>query len=253
MEGIFSAHVARNEFAARGTRWLTLRLDGDEPVAVAPGNIVSVILRDGTRRPYTVSRARGEAREIDLLMRTIVGGKVSPLLSELPVGAPLTVQGTWGRPLREVVHPEARTFIGISTGTGIGPLIGVSAELWMPVTLVAGFRSSADICVDELPRGVRLHLTLTEPSRSWVGLRGRSHVSAPSLLDDLVGAHVHLVGNGAMIAIWTEALRRAGIPLAGLTSETYFNASPPADEEAISRLSHTLGRLYRGEGRPPRS
>lgn len=242
MEGLFNATVLRNEFAARGTRWITLHIGDDRPLEVAAGNIVALTLSGGVRRPYTVSRARVDRREIDLLVRVVEGGRVSPELAATTPGHPLTVQGTWGRPIRDLIHPDARSIIGIATGTGVGPLIGFAAEAQLPMTLVAGFRTSADICVDELPRGVRLHLTLSQPSRTWVGERGRSTASAPAALDDLGGAHVHLVGNGEMVSTWAEALRRSGVPVAAVTSEVYFNKNTPLDEEAVQRLAGLLSR-----------
>src|SRR6185436_17577662 len=99
--------------------------------------------------------------------------------------------------------------VGISTGTGIGPLYGFARQaltenvLKVPIRLYAGFREEADICLkpelDALAASYAefsWNPTLSQPHAGWKGLRGRVTASVPPLLDPLDGLHFHLVGNG---------------------------------------------------------
>lgn len=250
MEGTYPGEVIHVAEAAHATRWLGIRIAGEGKLQLRPGQIVALTLPGGLRHPYTISGCRPGAREIDLLYRVVEGGRMTPRLAELQEGAIIDVHGTWGTPIADLVSPSATHVVGISTGTGIGPLLGYAREARVRTTLIAGFRTLADICVDYAPRGTRLHITLTQPNSSWVGLRGRSERSAPEVLDELVGAHVHLVGNGNMIRTWSEAIHRARIPVAGLTSEYYFNKAGPIDEPAVDALVARLTRRF-GHAIPP--
>lgn len=245
MEGEFLAKVQRNELVAQATVGLSLRFGPEVALDLAPGHTVALVLPDGARRPYAVNRVRPAAREIDLLIRVVRGGRVSPRIKELPVGSEVLVEAAWGVPIADRIAPDASAVIGISTGTGVGPLLAFAAESRRRLTLVAGFRTAADLCVEEVPRGLRLHLSLSQPGPGWIGLRGHSVASAPPVLDDLVGAHVHLVGNGRMVRTWTEAIYRSDVPVAGVSAEVWFDRTAPVDPGVVERLATALRR--RGE------
>lgn len=249
------ARVIENHLIARGTCWLSLRIEDEWPLPYRAGTITSALVEVGghrLRHPYTVSAVDPENREIALLFRVIQGGAMTPVLSQLGAGNLLAIAGAYSKPIATLVRPEATSVLGISTGTGIGPLAGFAREALLdpdwtrPITLLTGFRTEVDVplapqleSMEEDPR-FRWHLCLSQGSEAWEGQRGRVSTALPEVVESLAGTHVHLVGNGAMVNTMRAGFLKAGFPSDFLTSETYFNRNVPADPQVVERLAEAL-------------
>lgn len=245
--------IIENRRLARATFWLSLQLEDEHPLPHRPGNILSVFVDVEGRRlrhPYTISAADPESREVGILYRTVKGGAMTPTLSWLGRGNRISVAGCFGKPIAALIAPDAISFVGIATGSGIGPLAGfvreaLSDPAWsLPITLIGGFRSEEDVpLIDQLdamsedPR-FQWFPSLSAPQNpDYSGPTGRIGQTLPEILPSLKGAHVHLVGNGGMIATVRTALLNANHPPAHLTSETYFNKAAAPDPAAVARLT----------------
>jgi ferredoxin-NADP reductase len=245
--------VTGNREAGRGCRLLRIGVPDDLPFPFEPGHVV-VLRAGGHRHPYTVSQADPLARELTILIRIIPGGRLTPLLETAEPGQHLELSGLHHEPVRTLIAPGAAGFVGLSTGSGIGPLWGFAEQALasgfpLPITLFAGFREVEDPCLapelDALqalhPR-FQWHPTLTQPAPSWTGLRGRVGESAPPLILEPRTRHFHLVGNGAMLADLKAALALAGVPEAQVSSEVFFNYNAEADPEAVQAIVRGLAR-----------
>ena len=253
------ARVIENHLIARGTCWLSLRIEDEWPLPYRAGTITSVLLEVGghrLRHPYTVCAVDQENREIALLFRVVQGGSMTPLLSQLGAGNLLAIAGAYSAPITALIRPEATAVLGISTGTGLGPLAGFAREALLdpdwtrPITLLSGFRAEVDVplapqieAMEEDPR-FQWQLCLSQGSELWEGLRGRVTAVLPQVVDRLQGVHVHLVGNGKMVNELRGGLLKAGFPSEFLTSETYFNRNVPPDPQVVAGLAEALkGRI----------
>jgi NAD(P)H-flavin reductase len=248
MNEIQGARVVENREVARGTRWLVFESEGEPAEAYGPGNVLAFYVADldgkWIRHPYTVSWAEG--RRVGLLYRVILAGRATRVMAELRPGEVVRFGGRYGEPIRTIVTPDARAVIGVSTGTGIGPLRGFVREALAtgydrPITLYTGFRTVADIpYADELraleaPGRFAWVPSLTEPSPGWTGLTGRVTTTVPARVDR--DAHFHLVGNGAMVAELRAGLLAGGIPAHRVTQEVYFNRVPSPDRATVERIA----------------
>jgi NAD(P)H-flavin reductase len=249
------ARVVENHLIARGTCWLSLRIEDEWPLPYRAGTITSVLLEVGGRRlrhPYTVSAVDPENREIALLFRVIQGGAMTPVLSQLGAGNLVAIAGAFSTPIATMIRPEATSVVGISTGSGVGPLAGFAREALLdpawtrPITLLTGFRAESDVplapqleAMEEDPRFV-WQLCLSQGSKAWEGPRDRVSAVLPSAVKQLAGAHVHLVGNGAMVNEVRAGLLKAGFPTEFVTSETYFNRTVAPDPQVVQRLADAL-------------
>jgi len=139
----------------------------------------------------------------------------------------------------------------ISTGTGIGPIFGFAQQFLnsnrtqIPLTLHAGYRDLADICL--LPELEALSAThsnfsfttsLTNPPANWTGQIGRVTETVPPLLTEVEKTHFHLVGNRAMIEDFTTAFDQLGIE--GYSTEGYFNWDADPNPTAVAKIVTTL-------------
>jgi ferredoxin-NADP reductase len=170
----------------------------------------------------------------------------------------MELSGLHHEPVRDLIAPEALGFVGLSTGSGIGPLWGfaeraLSSGFARPITLFAGYREAADICLapelDALQArypGFRWQPTLTSPDPHWTGLVGRVCESVPPLIEAPGTRHFHLVGNGAMLVEMKAALALCGVPEGQVTSEVFFNynakAAPEVAQEIAGRFPEIGGR-----------
>ncbi len=242
------AVVAGSREVGRGCRLLQVEFTDDLPFPFQPGHVV-VLRHDGHRHPYTVSQADPARRILGLLFRIIPGGRLTPSLAAAAPGTPMEVSGLHHEPVATLIAPEAREVVGLSTGSGIGPLWGfaersLAAGFDRPITLFAGYREAADIClVPELDAlqaahpGFRWHPSLTQPPEAWTGLRGRVGHSAPPLIQAPRACHFHLVGNGTMLAEMKAALALIGVPGPQVTSEVFFNHNAEAEPGTVQAIA----------------
>jgi len=247
------AAVTGNREAGRGCRLLRLELRDGLPFPYQPGHVV-VLRHAGQRHPYTVSRADPARRSLDLLYRVIPGGRLTPALEALAAGTRTEISGLHHVPVLEGIAPEAAGVVGLATGSGTGPLWGfaeqaLAAGFPRPITVFAGFREAADICLapelDALQARYphfRWRPTLTSPPEHWTGLRGRLGESVPPLIPDPMACHFHLVGNGAMIAELKAALEARGVPGTRVTTETFFNHNAKADPDVVRAIAERFRR-----------
>jgi ferredoxin-NADP reductase len=243
-----AATVLENREAGRGCRLLHLEVPDTLPFPFEPGHVV-VLRLGGFRHPYTLSRVDQRTRRVGILFRAIPGGRLTPVLEALAPGAPVELSGLHHEPVAAMIAPGARAVVGLSTGSGIGPLWGFSEQALAagfdrPITLFPGFREAEDICLAPELDALQAehptfawHPTLTLPPAAWTGLQGRLGQSAPPRIREPRTCHFHLVGNGAMLAEMKAALALAGVPPEQVTSEVFFNFNAQADPEEVKAIA----------------
>jgi len=248
------ARVVENRRVAAGSMWLTLQAIDDWAAAYEPGHVLSLglSLDNGfMRHAYTVSRGEFRSRQFEHLYRVIPHGRMTPRLSEMLPGTTVFFHGPFHTPIQYEIQPGAERIALIATGTGVGPLFGYAEKTLRegetrPITLYASFREESHICLpaelDSLAHtypNFRWHYSLTRPSGSWSGFRGRVTDWVPQELSSskLETHHFHLVGNGEMVHLVRRALYGAGVARERVSIETYFNHHAEPDDAEIDRLT----------------
>ena len=246
------ARVLENREVGRGSHMLKLHLEDGHPFPYEPGHVVSlrIVKADGTflRHPYTVAMVHPEARELELLFRVIPGGRLTPILAKMNEGF-VEISGLHHQPIINEITANTDKIVGISTGSGIGPLYGFAARsleqgFRRPIRLFAGYREEVDICLgpelnDLVARFPNFSWapTLSRPAGTWQGLRGRVTESVPALIKHPSACHFHLVGNKAMLQEMEAALKLIGVPESQVSDEAFFNWSAEADGEAVQAIA----------------
>lgn len=243
--GMSASRLIANEVVGRASN--LLRLESESPVGYAPGHVLALeVEEDGEwlRGPYTVSRATENT--FDVLIR--VCGKKSEVMAKAEVGSRWRFGGKFHVPILEGVAPRATKVVCLSTGTGIGPVLGFAEEAMektkLKVTVLAGYRDAADVCsADVVQRLCVLYPDRFECAYVLSSTDGRvtspKSVTAVANIADAT-THFHLIGNGAMVNEWREALAKAGIADDLVTTETYFNHKAEADAAVVDRISATM-------------
>lgn len=104
----------------------------DSPVtSFKPGQYLSlgVFVADGAllQRAYSIVGVSGDGYRVELFIRLVNGGALSPRLWTLPAGIRVRLGPPKGLFVLDASDQRARLFVG--TGTGLAPLLAMLAEL----------------------------------------------------------------------------------------------------------------------------
>ena len=242
--------LAATPLTPTGTVRVAFRVVDGGPFEHLPGQFVGVEYHvEGVgyaRSPYCILSPPSDDGTFDLVVRVVPDGPVSRYLGSLRPGEQVTFRGPTGRSM--VPRDEDRDLLLLATGVGIGPfhsLVSYLADAGFErrVTLYWGLRLEEDVCLtDELDELARrfprfsYRVSLSRPSPSWTGLRGRLTESVPPLLPALGGTRFYLCGNGAMTEEMAIALSDMGAAEEFIYQEHYFNQKHVPDPATLAAI-----------------
>ena len=237
----------RDDLTATVARFGIRPDDGTTGGPFEAGQYMTVSLEvDGrvVSRPYSPASPPSE-RDIELLVRLVPGGELTPALWRTKAGDRLRI----GRPkgLFRLDRGDPRPHLLLGTGTGVAPLVAMAAAIdarpvpHPAVVLVHGVREPGELAyrdrLEQLARAEPWFHYLPVVSgpevggdgipRAWSGRRGRIDAVLPDTLDarsiDPASTVAYACGSPAMIETVTGVLRRLGLPLSAIRSERYWS------------------------------
>lgn len=212
--------IASIEFAADDVAILMLQLPANERMQYHAGQYVEFLMRDGSRRSYSMASAPHLADKIELHIRHLPGGKFTDALfgkSEpatkvrdiLRIEAPL---GTFF--LRE---DSTKPIVLLASGTGFAPIKAIVEhaifkKISRPMVLYWGARSRKDLYQHDtalaLVEQARLAdvelryipvLSDPKPDDAWTGRTGFVHHAVMADMPDLSQVQVYACGAPIMV------------------------------------------------------
>lgn len=196
-----------------------LRMERGE-ITFRPGQFLNLGLPDEAhRREYSIYSAPGH-NTLEVLIKEITGGHVSPRLSRLQPGDHVAVDGPHGQFLVDESLLPKKTFTLIATGTGISPLhCFVESYPQMDYELLHGVRTTEE-CYDRgiYPADRYSPCISREPSDAFEGRVTDYLKNFPPDRRNLF----YLCGNADMIYDVFEQLRRQGVTREQVFTEVYF-------------------------------
>jgi len=227
--------IASIERLAPDVAVLKLQLPANERLQYLAGQYVELILRDGTRRSYSMASAPHLADQLELHVRHMPGGKftdalfgaVQPAVKEKDI---LRIEGPMGTFfLRE---EGDRPIVLLASGTGIAPIKAVVEHavfkgIARPMTLFWGGRRPHDLYLNglaeqwarEIP-GFRYVPVVSDalPEDGWTGRTGFVHRAVMQDFPDLSGHQVYACGAPVVI----ESARRDFTAMCGLPADEFY-------------------------------
>ena len=209
---------------------LRLQLPANQNFQFHAGQYVEFILRDGSRRSYSMANAPshlGTPAAIELHIRHMPGGKfTNHVFGAMKEKDILRMEGPFGSFfLRE---DSARPIVLLASGTGFAPIKAMlehiqAKGLTRPIHLYWGCRSKADLYLDDWAHqtaatmGAQLRyipvLSEPKPEDGWTGRTGFVHQAVMADLPDLSGLEVYACGAPAMVnAAQADFVARCGLP-----------------------------------------
>lgn len=205
----------------------------DSPIAAfRPGQYLSlgIFVEDGSllQRAYSIVGVSGDGYRVELFIRRVADGALSPRLWTLQPGTRVRLGPPKGLFVLDPADARPRVFVG--TGTGLAPLLAMLAELSTrgdraPNVLIHGvsYRDElayADRVAGWVASGLNVWYVpaVSRPddarNSDWRGTTGRADaVLARVLAEDpaLLGGVAYMCGNGNMLESCARLLVAAGM------------------------------------------
>ncbi|WP_457333625.1 CDP-6-deoxy-delta-3,4-glucoseen reductase [Rhizobacter sp. P5_C2] len=226
--------VNRIERPAADVALLHLQLPANDRLRYHAGQYVEFVLRDGSRRSYSMANAPHTQEQqpgIELHIRHMPGGKFTDhVFGAMKEKEILRLEGPFGSFfLRE---DSDKPMVLLASGTGFAPIKAIVEHLRFkgsdrPAVVYWGCRSRADLylhdwmlrAADELP-WLRYVPVLSEPKPDdgWSGRTGFVHQVLMADLPDLSGHQVYACGAPVMV----ESAQRDLVARCGLPAEEFY-------------------------------
>jgi CDP-4-dehydro-6-deoxyglucose reductase len=213
---------------------ITMQLPANDPLRYHAGQYVEFILRDGSRRSYSMANAphtQGDKPWIELHIRHMPGGKFTDqVFGGMKERDILRMEGPFGSFfLRE---DSTKPMVLLASGTGFAPIKAIIEEMQFkgidrPAVLYWGCRSKADLYLHDwavqaardMPNLSYIPvLSEPKPEDAWTGRTGFVHQAVMADLPDLSGHQVYACGAPIMV----ESAQRDFVAQCGLPEEEFL-------------------------------
>lgn len=227
--------IAAIEPLAPDVQLLRLQLPANERLQFLAGQYVELLLKDGSRRSYSMAVAPHAAEQLELHVRHMPGGRFTDALfgatePAVKVRDILRLEGPLGTFfLRE---DSSRPIVLLASGTGFAPIKAIVEhirfkEIDRPIRLYWGGRRPRDLYMDALCRQWAAEMPHLEyvpvvsdalPEDNWQGRTGFVHLAVMQDLPDLSGHQVYACGTPIMV----DSARADFTSKCGLPEEKFY-------------------------------
>lgn len=224
-----------------------LQLPATERFQYLAGQYIDLLLRDGSRRSYSMARAPSGADSVELHIRHLPGGRFTDALfgastPEVKVRDILRLEGPLGTFfLRE---DNEKPIVLLASGTGFAPIKAIVEQIIAkgirrPVTLYWGGRRPVDLYDDALARQWEEQLPAfryvpvvsdARDEDGWTGRTGFVHRAVLDDFSDLSGVQVYACGAPIVVdSARRDFVGQRGLPAEEFHADAFTNASDLAN------------------------
>ena len=223
--------VQRMERLADDVIVLYLKLPANERLQFLAGQYLEFLLRDGTRRSFSMANPPHDDELIQLHVRHVPGGHFTDhVFGKMKERDILRFEGPHGTFfLRE---DSDKPIVCVASGTGFAPIKSViehalAEGVRRPMTLYWGGRRPKDLYMNELPLkwaaehpGFRYVPVISDalPEDAWTGRTGFVHRAVMEDFPDLSGYQVYACG----VPVMVDAARHDFVAECGLPEDEFY-------------------------------
>ena len=222
---IFPVRVEKLERLAPDVMGMFVKLPSNEQMQFYAGQYIEFILKDGSRRAFSLANPPHMSQMLELHLRHVAGGVFTDyVFNELKEKTILRIEGPFGNfYLREEIpHP----IIFVAGGTGFAPIKAIIEDMIQhnkiqrPIKLYWGARTQADLYMHTLAQAWAEHipeleyipvLSAAEHDRDWQGRRGLVHQAVLQDIQDFSNWQVYCCGAPPMINACMTGFEAAGL------------------------------------------
>lgn len=224
-----AARVASIERCSADVAIVRLQLPPTMPFRYFPGQYVEVILKDGSRRSYSMATIPQENNQLEWHIRNTGGNFSRYVYEELKEKTLLRLEGPFGTfYLRDTERP----IVCIASGTGFAPIKALLEQLVLqntprPVYLYWGGRQLCDLYQHEWVTDFAAHhpwfkympvLSEQDASSGWDGATGFVHAQVMRDFNNLSAYEVYACGNPLMV----DSARKDLVDKCALAPDNFF-------------------------------
>ena len=223
--------VQKMERLADDVMLLYLKLPANERLQFLAGQYLEFLLRDGSRRSFSMANAPHDDELIQLHVRHVPGGQFTDhVFGKMKERDILRFEGPHGTFfLRE---DSAKPIVFVASGTGFAPIKSViehalAENVRRPMTLYWGGRRPKDLYLNDLPlkwaaehAGFRYVPVISDalPEDGWSGRTGFVHRAVMEDFPDLSGYQVYACG----VPVMVDSARREFVAQCKLPEEEFY-------------------------------
>ncbi len=205
---------------------LYLKLPANERLQFVAGQYIEFLLKDGSRRSFSMANAPHADELTQLHVRRVAGGKFTEhVFTKMKERDILRFEGPLGTFfLRE---DSAKPIVFVASGTGFAPIKAIIETalhkgVTRPMTLYWGGRRPKDLYMDALARSwpIRYVPVISDalPEDAWTGRTGFVHRAVMEDFPDLSAHQVYACG----VPIMVESAKRDFTAQCGLPEDEFF-------------------------------
>jgi CDP-4-dehydro-6-deoxyglucose reductase len=210
---------------------LKLKLPANEKLAFLAGQYIEFLLKDGTRRSFSMANAPHDAEFVELHVRHVAGGQFTDhVFNKMKERDILRCEGPLGTFfLRE---ESEKPIVFVASGTGFAPIKAVIEHMFhkgieRPATLYWGGRRPKDLYMNALAaQWAAEHpgfnyvpvVSNAEPEDNWQGRTGFVHRAVMEDFPDLSGHQVYACG----VPVMVDSARKDFIASCNLPEEEFY-------------------------------
>jgi CDP-4-dehydro-6-deoxyglucose reductase, E3 len=226
------ARVMKMTLAAPDVMMLELKLPANDKFVFLAGQYVDLLLRDGTRRSFSMANAPHDAEFLTLNLRNYGGPFSRHVFGTMKEKDIIRIEGPFGTFfLRE---DSAKPIVLLASGTGFAPIKAIveharHAGIKRPMTLYWGCRVRADLYQHELAEswqrdGLLRYIPVLSDEPAGSGWTGRTGFVHRAVMEDFPDLSAHQVyACGAPIVV--ESAQRDFIAQCRLPQDEFFSDS----------------------------
>jgi CDP-4-dehydro-6-deoxyglucose reductase len=218
--------VQKLERLADDVMLICLKLPANERLQFLAGQYIEFLLKDGSRRSFSMANAPHDDELIQLHVRQVAGGQFTDhVFNRMKERDILRFEGPLGTFFLREDSPKPIVFV--ASGTGFAPIKSViehalRKNVARPMTLYWGGRRPRDLYLDALARQWPIKyipvVSDASPEDGWRGRTGFVHRAVMEDLPDLSGCQVYACG----VPVMVDAARRDFVQRCGLPEEEFF-------------------------------
>jgi CDP-4-dehydro-6-deoxyglucose reductase len=210
---------------------VVLQLPANDAFQYRAGQYVDFLLRDGSRRSYSMANATSEGNAVELHIRHMPGGKFTDqVFGTMKEKDILRIEGPFGSFFLRETGDDGKALtkpvILLASGTGFAPIKALietmqKKNIARPAALYWGGRRPADLYLDawvktklaEMPNLQYVPvISNAEPADGWTGRTGFVHAAVLQDVPDLSGHQVYACGAPIVVESAKREYAKAGLP-----------------------------------------
>ena len=218
--------IQKMERAAEDVMVLHLKLPANEKLNFLAGQFIEFMLKDGTRRSFSLANAPHDAELLQLHVRHVAGGQFTDhVFGKMKERDILRFEGPLGTFfLRE---ESQKPIVFVASGTGFAPIKAVIEHMWhkgidRPATLYWGGRRPKDLYLNGLAKTWPLKyvpvISDALPGDGWTGRTGFVHRAVMEDFPDLSGHQVYACG----VPIMVDSARKDFVEQCKLPEDEFY-------------------------------